>query len=225
MWDDQLAKIHLNFSILNGVRLLDSLEKNNYRLQELLNTSNKFDSVNVTRKNTAWAKVFGSIRQHASILHTVLKKGWNCSCQSPHRGGLRLQTRTTGGWSSQFNMTFVVPAEALDNVCREVTVSAKENEPEEKISNPPFSRSFSGQAPYLDGLSNADSDLRPFPHINKMQRTEPQPHLRLSLVKRTGFRHKDSHKAGEQARSSTSVPGTTEIECLPHDIQSRYELP
>src|ERR1700728_2732930 len=96
MWSDQLDKVHSNFSI-NGVRLLDSLENNNRRLQELLDPGNKLDNVKVTRKNTAWAKVFENIRQHASILHTVLKKGWNCSCQRPHLEGLQLQKRTVGG--------------------------------------------------------------------------------------------------------------------------------
>jgi hypothetical protein len=226
MWNDQLEKVHSNFRI-NGVRLLDSLESNNRSLQELLDPGNKLDNVKVTRKNTAWAKVFENIRQHASILHTVLKKGWNCSCQSPHPGGLRLQKRTTGGWSSEFNMTFVVPAEALNNVCREVIISTKGGEPEENISNTTLLQSFQEHSSYPDGLCNDNLDLRPLPQLNEMQPTVSPPALRPSLLKSfsTGFGHKESHKAGEQARSRTIVSSKMETEHLLHDVQPRYGMP
>jgi hypothetical protein len=226
MLDDQLVKIHSNFSILNGVRLLDSLEKNNSRLRELLDPSNKLGSVKVTRKDTAWAKVFGNIRQHASILHTVLQKGWNCTCQSPHPGGLRLQKRTAGEWSSQFNMTFVVPAEALNKVCREVIIRTREIEPEANISHTTFLQSSSVQNQYPHGINNRNFDFKPIPQLDEMQPKVPAPPLRPSLFKSLGndFKHKDSHKAGEQARSSTSVSSTTETECLTHDVQARYGM-
>lgn len=225
MWNDQLDKVHSNF-IINSVRILSSLENNNRILQELLDPSNKLDSVKVTRKNTAWAKVFESIRQHASILHAALKKGWNCSCQSPHPGGLQLQKRTTGGCLSQFNMTFVVPAEAVNKVCREVIISIKENEPLESVSHTTFLQSSSGQASCPDELSNPNFDLRPLPQLHEMQRTVPPPLLRPSLVKSytTGFGYKDSLNEGEQARSNTSVSSKTETECLLHDVQPRYGL-
>jgi hypothetical protein len=123
-------------------------------------------------------------------------------------------------------MTFVVPAEALNNVCREVVISTKENEPGENISHTTFLQSFSVHSSYPDEPGNPNLDIGLFPQLHELQRAAPPSPLRPSLVKSfsTGFGHKDSSEAGEQARNSTSVSSTTETKYQLHDVQPRYGL-
>jgi hypothetical protein len=79
------------------------------------------------RKDVTWANIFESIKRHASSLHSALKKGWACNCKDPHVARLRLQKRTAGGWSSDFNVGFHVRNEAARTVViwREVMISIR----------------------------------------------------------------------------------------------------
>lgn len=103
----RLKRIHLSFS-KKGTKTLTLLETQNRKLRELLDSSDKLDTLKIKRKDTTWGTIFECIRRHASSLHMALTNGWQCDCASPHSAGLRLQHRTTGGWSSSFNMSFAV---------------------------------------------------------------------------------------------------------------------
>lgn len=142
-WDYQLKRLRLSFS-KKGIKTLDSLETYNRKLRELLDSSDKLGSLKVTRKDTSWGNVFESIRQHATSLHTAIKRSWNCSCNTTHQGDLQLQCRSTGDWGSTFHMSFswddtVSPP----NICRRgvaITTRKREHEvPNSRAPSPSFS--------------------------------------------------------------------------------------
>ena len=118
-------------------------------------------------------------------------------------------------------MTFIVPAEAINKVCREVMIRTREIEPEATISHPTFLQSSPAQALYPHEINNGNFDSKPVPQLDEMKPKVSALPLRPSLVKSlsTGFKHKDIHKAGEQARSSTNVSSTTETRCLTQDVE------
>jgi hypothetical protein len=60
-----------------------------------------------TRKYTAFADIFDGIRQHARSIHTALKRGWNCDCETPHIVALRLENvpRVVGPQTSMWLLT------------------------------------------------------------------------------------------------------------------------
>ncbi|TAQ86665.1 hypothetical protein B7494_g5026 [Chlorociboria aeruginascens] len=142
-WDYQLKRIRLSFS-KRGTETVALLEMHNRKLRELLDSSDKLESMKAatTRKDTTWANVFDCIRKHAGSLHSAIKNGWQCSCESPHLAALRLQKHSTTDWTSQFNMSFTVPPKiAAPQSRREVVIGIKEittpiNPPDQSIKNP-----------------------------------------------------------------------------------------
>ncbi|KAM0310637.1 hypothetical protein ACHAO8_007936 [Botrytis cinerea] len=128
-WDYQLKRIRHSFS-KRGTITIETLEKHNRKLRELLDSTDRLDSMKSAKRDTALANIFGCIRRHAQSLHTALKDGWNCDCQEPHKVSLRLQQRTTGEWSSLFNLLFEYPKDVkgvahAPHEWRELVVSAK----------------------------------------------------------------------------------------------------
>ncbi|KAF7874805.1 hypothetical protein EAF04_001979 [Stromatinia cepivora] len=127
-WDYQLKRIRYSFSE-KGPKAIETLEKHNRKLQELLDSNDKLHSMK-SGKDTAWAKIFECIGNHAQSLHTAIQDGWNCDCHEPHKVALRLQQRTTGDWPSLFNLSFEYP-EALKKIAhpprerRELVISVK----------------------------------------------------------------------------------------------------
>jgi hypothetical protein len=76
-----------------------------------------------TRKYTPFADIFEGIRRHARSIHTALKKGWNCDCETPHIAALRLEKRSKGGWASNFNVAFDISgSKTLPKVRQEVKI-------------------------------------------------------------------------------------------------------
>lgn len=130
MIDYQLKRIRLSFS-KKGPKIVASLETHNRKLQELLNSNDKLDSMKATRKDTTWGTIFECIRDHAGSVHTAIKKSWNCNCTGPHVAGLRLQKRLTGG-DPEFSMTFNIPEEVHKPPihAREVIICIKKDTPE-----------------------------------------------------------------------------------------------
>ncbi|KAF7957829.1 hypothetical protein EAE96_003399 [Botrytis aclada] len=129
-WDYQLKMISKR-----GTTTVEALEKHIRKLRELLDSNDELDSMKSVKRNTALANMFGGIRRHAQSLHMALKDGWNCDCREPHKVSLRLQQRTTGDWSSLFNLSFEYPedikrAAQTPYERRELVVSAKPASPQ-----------------------------------------------------------------------------------------------
>ncbi|KAM3076486.1 hypothetical protein ACMFMG_007298 [Clarireedia jacksonii] len=108
IWDYQLKRIRYSFN-KKGTKAVEALERHNRKLRELLDSNDKLENMKSGRKDTAWAKIFECIRDHAKSLHTAIRDGWNCDCREPHNVALRLQPRSKGDWSSSFNVSFEYP--------------------------------------------------------------------------------------------------------------------
>ena len=122
-----MKRIRLSFRD-EGQTILSSLEANNRRLRDLLESHDNLNSMKETKTDMTWAKVFENIRCHARSLHTALKRGWNCTCVSPHVAALRLQQRPKDNWSPDFNVVFSAPSEIKIpvKVRREVVITIRE---------------------------------------------------------------------------------------------------
>ncbi len=213
-----MDRVRSNFDN-NANRIWQSLLFNNGKLRGLLDPSSRFESIQSTRKGTTMAKVFENIRHHASSLHKALQKGWNCDCYGSHPGGLRLQKRTTGAWSSQLNVAVVVPAESL-HVFREVMVSIKGTGPAEGDSRATNSQSSPDRGSRLDN-PNPTSESRLSAQPSEISHTGSSP-LRRSFLQSHFGTWLGSPRKSEMVRNSTSLSSTTETECLEYDGRSRY---
>ncbi|TGO22787.1 hypothetical protein BPAE_0155g00250 [Botrytis paeoniae] len=108
-WDYQLKRIRHSFS-RRGTITIETLEKHNRKLRELLDSNDKLDS---TRK--AYTRLSKTVR--IVIVESLTKF-------------FRLQQRTTGDWSSLFNLLFEYPedikgAAQTSYERQELVVSAK----------------------------------------------------------------------------------------------------
>jgi len=213
-WNDQLGRVHSNF-ITNGARVLELLEGNNRQLQELLEPKDKLNIVKVTRKDIKWSKIFENIRQNASSLHAVLQNGWNCGCQSPHQGGLRLQKRDIGEASPHFNVTFVAPTEALNNVYREVIIKIKEEHRMQSVTHPAILQSLSVLESKLGSPSYHSASIIPYFQPTIMPFTTSPTALRSTLHNPFSIEFADQYtkKVGQPARRYTKMQSTTGTQC------------
>ncbi|KAG9233738.1 hypothetical protein BJ875DRAFT_543514 [Amylocarpus encephaloides] len=125
-WDYQLKRIQLSFS-KRGTKKVASLESNNRKLRDLLNSNEWLDKKRIRHKGASWANVFECIRRHARSVHTAITKGWNCSCTIPHIAALRLEQRSKGGWGSHFVMVFnIVEGQVkINDVPKEVVITVQ----------------------------------------------------------------------------------------------------
>lgn len=181
-WDYQLKRVRLSFS-KKGPKTLSLLESHNRKLRELLESNDQLESMKATKKDTSWGGIFECIRQHASSLHSAIKRNWRCNCTTPHITDLQLQRRSTGGWSSSFNIAF----EALDETelrnirRREVVIRIRK---ESRAEEPPYAPSlpskgqFSAQEQYLDmGRLRRNFEPNSTPQVNIMPRPSLSPAL------------------------------------------------
>ncbi|KAG9231768.1 hypothetical protein BJ875DRAFT_468556 [Amylocarpus encephaloides] len=111
-WNYQRKRISHSFN-KKGTVTVASLGDKNRKLRDLLDALDLGASprhynerTTTTSKDTTWARIFDCIRCQAGSLHLALKNGWKCGCEMPHLTALQLQTRASGGWTSQFIMAF-----------------------------------------------------------------------------------------------------------------------
>jgi hypothetical protein len=123
-WNFQLKRLRTSFRD-EGPRTVGALEKLNGKLRDMLDANDKIESMRATRKDTPWGSIFQCIRRHASSLHSAIRKSWNCDCDTPHIATLELQRRTTGDWSSKFNIAFDIPEKDILVKRREIVVSVR----------------------------------------------------------------------------------------------------
>jgi hypothetical protein len=227
-WDFQLKRIRLSFS-KKGVKTLAELEAHNRKLRELLDSSDKLDSVKAIRRDTRWATVFEGIRQHASSLHTALTNGWHCDCEAPHLAALRLQRRATGDWSSTFNMSFTISKEPKvmkpAGVRREVIISIRRDMNSTESFSPKRPNPTPVRDQYPNDLRQNLSDLRhnfgskSSPQVNNSSRpTSPTSISSPSASSKSGAGH---YFAKSDADKSAAVANANETKPLLEDSQSR----
>lgn len=134
------------------MRTLESFETYNRKLRELLDSSDKLESLKVTRKDTSWGNVFETIRKHAIDLHTAVKRSWRCDCSTPHQGDLHLQCRnSTSDEPVTFHMASDVPAPTNSAIISRREVMIKLRKKEDASSRTP-SPSIASQASSTDYL-------------------------------------------------------------------------
>ncbi|CZR68674.1 uncharacterized protein PAC_18573 [Phialocephala subalpina] len=181
-WDYQLKRIRLSFS-KRGPKTLAALETQNRKLRELLESNEKLESMKATRKDTTWGNIFECIRRHANSLHSALKRNWCCDCTTPHGTNLQLQRRSTGGWTSNFNVAFEMQLDTQTRNAkrREFLIRLKADKAMDELSKDLF-RSFVGRpssdTQHLDlGRLRQNFENKSSPQVN----FNPRPNLVTSL--------------------------------------------
>jgi len=110
-WNYQRKRISYSFN-KKGPATVVSLGEKNRKVRDLLDALDVNVAVRQSNRrkaitnDTTWARIFECIRHQANSLHSAIRNGWKCSCETPHLATLQLQERATGDWSSHFIMTF-----------------------------------------------------------------------------------------------------------------------
>jgi hypothetical protein len=172
-------------------------------------------------KYTPFADIFEGIRRHARSIHTALKRGWNCDCNTPHTAALRLEKRSKCGWGSNFNVAFDIPrSKTLPRGRQEVRICVrKQNKDEENFLKPK-----SGPCPASDDWVNElRSNLRPAspPAVN----LPPRPFLPHSVSTSSTLSlssFKSIFTKGDSDSSMTSVSTGGGSSVLIQEIQAKY---
>ena len=79
-------------------KLIEKLERNNKKLERLLESSDRLASsrcLRESKKSLVGATFLQGIWLHANSLFTILTKSWRCDCQPFHQTNLLLRHRTT----------------------------------------------------------------------------------------------------------------------------------
>jgi hypothetical protein len=177
-----MKRIRLSFS-KRGPRTLAEFEAQNRKLGQLLESNEKLQTMKATRKDTTWGSIFECIRRHANSLHSALKQNWNCDCTTPHKTDLQLQRRSTGGWTSNFNVAFETQLDIITGTAkrREFIIRLKADKGSEEVSKfhtHTFAGKPSTETQYLDlGRLRRNFETKSTPQVNVM----PCPNLVISL--------------------------------------------
>lgn len=196
-----------------------ALETTNRKLRDLLETHEKRATARSTRKDVKWANIFECIRRHASSVHTALRKGWNCSCESSHNTALRLEQRNEGGWNSEFKVAFSISEDPIKHMAirREVLIRTKnETIKSEMLQKAPV---VSGQQQKLDQLrGNFESKSKT--QVNVL----PRPPLQSSLsdFSSHGASLRSIFSKKSSISSSTVITNSNGTEILIPDAKTRY---
>jgi hypothetical protein len=160
-------------------------------------------------KYTPFADIFEGIRRHARSIHTALKRGWNCDCNTPHTAALRLEKRSKCGWGSNFNVAFDIP--------RSKTLPRGKDEEN-------FLKPKSGPCPASDDWVNElRSNLRPAspPAVNLPPRPSlPHSVSTSSTLSLSSFKSIFTKGDSDSSMASVSAGGGSSV--LIQEIQAKY---
>jgi hypothetical protein len=177
-----------------------------------------------TRKYTPFTDIFKEIRRHARSIHTALKRGWNCDCETPHIAALRLEKRSRGDCASNFNVAFDIPgSKALPKVHQEVRICIRnQHKDEENVLE-----TKSGSCPASDDWVNElRSNFRSAstPAVNLPPRPDLPPSVSTSSTSSSLFSFKSIFTKSDSGSSMTSVSTGGGGSVLIQEFQTKYAL-
>ncbi|KAF7941127.1 hypothetical protein EAE99_000764 [Botrytis elliptica] len=104
----QVKRVQHSFS-KRGPKAFVALEKCNRKLQEILDSVEKLETIGSRKDDLAEAIFFSRIKKHSQSLHKAINDRWSCECISAHEVSIQLQSRTSVDSSIIFNLSFEYP--------------------------------------------------------------------------------------------------------------------
>ncbi|KAF7927495.1 uncharacterized protein EAE98_005877 [Botrytis deweyae] len=104
----QVKRVQHSFS-KRGPKAFVALEKCNRKLQEILDSVEKLETIGSRKDDLAEAIFFSRIKKHSQSLHKAINDRWSCECISAHEVSIQLQSRTSVDSPIIFNLSFEYP--------------------------------------------------------------------------------------------------------------------